>query len=80
MQKALNPLNKTIDHNSNPFINEFETLDDTRISIELSIYTGKSNCIKKILFLIYTFGMTNRNYTYDKNIEYFKAKKMMCFV
>jgi hypothetical protein len=74
------PLNKIIDNSKNPFICEFETLDNTRISIELSIYSGNIKCIKKILFLIYTFGITSRNYTYDKDIEYFKTKKMICFV
>jgi hypothetical protein len=74
------PLNKNINISETPYLSKIETFDDTRISIELSIYPGKNIYIKKILFLIYTFGITTRNFTYDKNIEYFKSRNMFYFV
>ena len=74
------PLNKDVDVSETPYLSKIETFDDTRISIELSIYSGKNLYVKKALFLIYIFGITPRNFTYDKNIEYFKSKKMFYFV
>jgi hypothetical protein len=49
-------------NNSKPF-DKINMIDDSKLKIELSIYVGKYNFIKYLLYVIYLFGITKKNYT-----------------
>ena len=53
---------KYILQNKDKLIN-YEMVDENKLKIELSIYVGEYSFIKYVLFLIYVFGITKKNYT-----------------
>jgi len=46
--------------------------DDTKIFINITTCNIDSDFIKTILYFIYIFGITDKNYAHKKNIDYFK--------
>lgn len=59
--------------------NQFDKInmvDDSKLKIELSIYVGKYSMIKYMLFVIYLFGITKKNYTIK---EYNNFKDTICY-
>ena len=48
------------------------SFDDTKIFINVSTYNVDFNFIKIILYFIYIFGITDKNYVHGKNHDYFK--------
>jgi len=56
-------------NNSKPF-DKISMVDDSKLKIELSIYVGEYNVIKYLLFVIYLFGITKKNYTIKDYNDY----------
>jgi hypothetical protein len=50
-------------------------VDDSKLKIELSIYVGECCVIKYLLFFIYLFGITKKNYTMN---DYNAYKDTIC--
>ena len=66
---------KYILQNKNKLIN-YDMADESKLKIELSIYVGESRFIKKLLFIIYFFGITKKNYTTN---DYNTFKDTICY-
>lgn len=62
-------------NNSKPF-DKINMVDDSRLKIELSIYVGEYFAIKYLLFIIYLFGITKKNYTIKDFNDY---KDTICY-
>ncbi len=56
-------------------INKSNTIDDSKLKIELSIYVGEKCLIKYILFFIYLSGITKKNYAMN-NYNDFKDNRI----
>jgi hypothetical protein len=67
----LQDINKSI-----PF-DKVNIVDNSKLKMELSVYAGESCFVKYMLFFIYLFGITKKNYTMN---EYNDFKNKICWV